>query len=455
MDKILGTSETVVRNEYSAETDPREILRTAPMSRNQIYGIIITGLLSALDGYDLLATAFVAPALAAQFGVGPGGLGILLSSGLAGTLFGAFLLAPLADSVGRKPIVLISLLILILGMAASAVCDSLTQLAIVRLFTGIGIGAMMVIVNPISAELSNARNRAFVIAIKAIGFPIGGAIAGGLAALLVAPLGWQSIFIIGAVSGIALVPLVIWKLPESISYLYERRPAGALHKINVVLRQFGHKPLKELPAAPSNSSVPYLAIFDARHFVGTLSASLFCLLSWIAIFFFLSWQTKMLVDAGLSMAQAAAISGTSSLSGAAGVLFFAFAARRFNERLLSVASVFGLGIAIIAFGLMPASVWALGATAIVVGGFITGATVALYVVTTGVFEARMLATGSGFVIGIGRIGSAIAPWLAGVLFTLELERASVTAIMGAFAIAAGLIMWFMPRLKSEASAVKL
>lgn len=429
--------------EEASTKDPREIIRAEPMSTSQINGIIITGLLSVVDGYDLLATTFVAPALANEFGVGLPGLGILLSSGLTGTLFGAFLLAPLADAVGRKPVVLISLLIMVIGMAASALTVSLNQLAATRLFAGVGIGAMMVIVNPIAAELANERRRAFAIAIKSIGFPVGGVL-GGLLAALTAPYGWQIIFVVGAAAGLALVPVVVWLLPESIGYLVEKQPRGALQRVNAILKRFGHQPIDRLPPASANTRIPYLTIFQKEHVASTLCASAFSFLTWVAIFFFLSWQTQMLVSSGIEATTAAAISGSSSFSGAAGVLFFAFASRRINERHLSVMSVFGLGLSLILFGLVPATVWFLTLAAALVGALITGATVALYVVTTSAFESRMLATGSGFVIGVGRIGSAVAPALAALLFTQGLDRAWVASIMGAAALVAALIMWIMP-----------
>ncbi|MEO9337115.1 MFS transporter [Mesorhizobium sp. SB112] len=418
------------------------------MSTSQINGIIITGLLSVVDGYDLLATAFVAPALATEFGVGLSGLGIVLSSGLTGTLFGAFLLAPFADAIGRKPIVLISLLIMVIGMAASAVTTSLTQLAATRLFAGVGIGAMMVIVNPIAAELANERRRPFAIAIKSIGFPIGGVL-GGLVAALTATYGWQIVFIVGAAAGLALVPVVIWLLPESIEYLMERQPRNAVGRINAILTRFGHRPIDRLPAPPDNARTPYLAIFQKKHIAGTLCASAFSFLTWVAIFFFLSWQTQMLVAAGLDPTTAAAISGSSSFSGAVGVLFFAFIASRVDERRISVISVLGLGLSLILFGLVPASLWWLALAAALVGAAITGATVALYVVTTSAFESRMLATGSGFVIGVGRIGSAVAPAFGAILFDQQFDRAWVTGIMGAAALIAALIMWKMPRRASK------
>lgn len=109
----------------------------------------------------------------------------------------------------------------------------------------------------------------------------------------------------------------------------------------------------------------------------------------------------------------------------------------------------GLGGALIAFGLVPANASSLGISAVMVGAFITEATVAIYVITTAAFEGRMLATGSGFVIGVGRIGSAVAPGIAGALSAQVLDRAWVACIMGTCALAAAIVMWFMPRKPSD------
>lgn len=433
-------------NPPAPTTNPQDAIRHAPLSRGQIIGIVIVTLLSVVDGYDLLATAFVAPSLAREFGVGSADLGILLSSGLAGTLFGAFMLAPLADYMGRKPVILISLAIMTLGMGASALCTTLNALAVTRLFAGVGIGAMMVVVNPIAAELANDRNRTFVIAIKSIGFPIGGVIGALLAAVLIETTGWQALFWSGAGAGLLLLPLVALALPESIDYLMERRPKDALQKVNTVLAAFGHQAVNALPPVANRSPhASYLLIFSRRYLTSTVCASSIGFLTWAAIFFFLSWQVQMLTDAGLSHASAAAIASSSSITGALGVVFFAFAALYVDDRKLSVFCVLGLGAALIAFGQVSAGIGLLTATASVIGVFITGTTVALYVVITRVFAGAMLATGSGFVVGVGRIGSAFGPAAAGFLFHQGMDRALVTAVMGGCAILASILMASMLR----------
>src|SRR5580658_7181607 len=127
------------------------------MSGVQKVAVALTCALSALDGYDVLSMTFAAPAITLAWGVGKAALGVVLSSGLVGMALGSFLLAPLADFIGRKRMILISLILMGLGALLSGFATSLPQLAAWRVVTGLGIGACIAVINPISAEFANGR----------------------------------------------------------------------------------------------------------------------------------------------------------------------------------------------------------------------------------------------------------------------------------------------------------
>ena len=137
----------------------RGLFERAPMSRTQVGAVAITVILSALDGFDVLSVTFVAPAISRDWGIGKAALGVVLSSGLGGMALGSFLIAPLADTLGRRRLILVSLSLMAVGMALSATSSSLVQLAAWRVVTGLGIGACVAVINPIAAEFANARRR--------------------------------------------------------------------------------------------------------------------------------------------------------------------------------------------------------------------------------------------------------------------------------------------------------
>lgn len=420
--------------------DPRLLIQDSPMSRPQWYAVALTGLLSALDGFDLLSVTFVAPALARSFQVESAALGVLLAAGLIGALVGSVTLAPLADIMGRRPIVLISLTIMSGGMLLSTLCTSLLTLTVMRIVTGIGIGAMVVVINPVAVEVANLRMRSVALATMSIGYPLGGAAGGLIAALLLRHFDWRAVFLLGGVVSVLVAPLVLRYLPESLAFLLERRDARSLDRVNAVLSRFGHPGLGALPPTQPRRPAPYREIFRGAQLAPTSLVCLVSLLMFMTIYFFLSWQPTVLVGLGFGVSTASTIAGASSFAGALACAVFAVASRRIDGRTLAVVSILGLGVSVIAFGLVPPSLPLLVIVALLAGGSVAAATVGLYVTAAEVFAPAMRATGTGLVIGVGRVGSALAPAIAGGLFAAGAGRAGVAAAMGACAIVASALL---------------
>lgn len=419
--------------------DPREMIANAPMSFAQKQIIFLTSLLCALDGFDILSVTFVAPVIAKTFHAGPGALGILLSSGLAGMLIGSLLLAALADIIGRRPVVLISLLIMVVGMLAAAFCRNLIELSFVRLLTGVGMGAAAVVINPIAVEFSNQKNRALALSLMSVGYPAGGMIGGAIAALLLHFFSWRAVFLAGALLAVVLAPFLILRLPESLSFLLERRDGDSLSRVNALLVRLGHAPMDELPPPRPSFDTPYLEIFKGRQRRVTVSVSMICLLAWIGNYYFLSWHPKLLVDLGFTPSGAASVAGASSFAGACGCIIFGVLSRKLGGRRLALISILGLAVSLVLFGIVPSNPVLLIAAALSCGAFLATSTVGLYVTAADVFELRFRATGTGFMIGIGRIGAIIGPSLAGSLFAMGGNRASVSVLIG-FCVLVGAIL---------------
>ncbi|MCE2829864.1 MAG: MFS transporter, partial [Sphingomonadales bacterium] len=185
----------------------------AGMSRLQIRVILICIAINMLDGFDILAIAFTAPAIAKEWSLNPEALGGLLSAGLAGMVAGSFLLGPLADRFGRRPIILFGLIIAILGMGGAALSQDLTQLALVRAITGFAVGGMLPCINTMVAEYASPKARTFSVAMLQAGFSTGASLGGFSAVWILASAGWQAVFLAGAVLTAILLPLVWFGMP--------------------------------------------------------------------------------------------------------------------------------------------------------------------------------------------------------------------------------------------------
>ena len=124
----------------TAAASPLVLERMTPF---QWTAIAICVLLNMLDGFDVMVMAFTAPHVSADWALSGKLLGIMLSAGLVGMALGSFLLAPLADRWGRRPMIMLCLVILTVGMALSAQASNAWQLGALRVFTGVGIGGML------------------------------------------------------------------------------------------------------------------------------------------------------------------------------------------------------------------------------------------------------------------------------------------------------------------------
>ncbi len=221
----------------AASTNPLDQL---PMRARQIWVLVLALLLAALDGYDVLSMAFVAPVIGTEWHVSKDAIGLLLSSSLIGMAVGALGLAPTADVLGRRKVVLGALILMIGGSALCAYAPSVPMLVAARGITGVGIGLMIAMTTLVSAEFTNVRRRTLAVAaVATLGTPIGSIIGGLAASALLKNASWHWVFLTGALFGVGLFILVFLLLPETPAFLIARRSPNALELANRVLAGIG------------------------------------------------------------------------------------------------------------------------------------------------------------------------------------------------------------------------
>ncbi len=229
-------------------TDPRQVLDDSAMSRLQYIIVGLTVGLNALDGFDVLAISFAGPGIAAEWELGNAGLGIVLSMELIGMAVGSVLLGSVADRIGRKPTIMGCLFAMAIGMFMVTITTSLTELSIWRVVTGLGIGGMLAALNAVTAEFSSRKERARMIAIMTIGYPVGGVVGGSIVTNLMQYFDWRVVFYFGTAVTIVFIPLIHFILPESVHWLARKQPEGALDRINATMKRLGHAAIEQLPS---------------------------------------------------------------------------------------------------------------------------------------------------------------------------------------------------------------
>jgi AAHS family 4-hydroxybenzoate transporter-like MFS transporter len=199
--------------------DLDSIINRTSTSRFQTLIIAICTAVMIVDGFDTQSISFAAPAIAATWHVQPSSFGFVFGIGLFGGLIGAITTGVIADRIGRKPTLMITVLLFGLTSLATPLADSMATLGVMRFITGLGVGGALPGAIAIAAEYAPKRARATVAAITFSGIPLGSVIGSVLSSQLIPAFGWQSVFIAGGLLPLLLLPLIAVCVPESIRFL--------------------------------------------------------------------------------------------------------------------------------------------------------------------------------------------------------------------------------------------
>ncbi|NUL48423.1 MFS transporter [Cellulosimicrobium funkei] len=416
--------------------------------------------LNALDGYDVLAMAFTATPVTEEFGLSGSELGFLLSAGLLGMAVGSLTLGPVADRIGRRNMTILAIVVNAAGLFLSATSANAAELGVWRIVTGLGIGGILVGTNVISSEYANRTRRGLAVSIYAAGYGVGASLGGTAAVWMMDQFGWRSVYTLGGALTVVALVLVLVLLPESAAYLYNRRPAGALEKVNRIARKIGQAPVAALPevgpgtraAGPSSDTAPdpagegdrgIGALFNGRHRKVTVLVWVSFFAVMFGFYFVNSWTPRLLNESGLTQNQGVVAGIMLTLGGTIGSLLFGVLTARWSTRSTLFWFTIGSAVAIVAFISSTAVVWAVFALGIVVGMLINGCIAGLYVLTPQAYPASMRSTGAGWAIGIGRAGAILAPLATGGLldggWTPQAVYIGVAAVVLIATVALGLL----------------
>lgn len=422
--------------------------RSGRMSSLQMLTIAICFAINFLDGMDILAIAFTAPAIGEEWALSPQQLGILFSAGLAGMMFGSLVVAPVADSIGRRPMVLICLTIVSAGMLLSAVCQNFEQLAACRVLTGIGVGAMLPSINTHVAEYASDKRRNLSISILQVGYVVGGTVGGIIAGYLILSYDWRAVFLFSGMLSAILIPVVFFLLPESIDHLLLQRNETALSKANKILARMKQRPLQDFPEIKLGEvavTAKLTTLVSKEYRIRTLSIWAAYFLAFFALYFILSWTPKILVNAGLSMEMGIGGGVIVNAGGVIGSVLLGFIASRYSLTNVVALYIALAVVSMIAFGVVGMNLSVLLSTAFVLGFFVLGCTVGLYAIVPNLYPPSIRTTGTGWAIGIGRLGAIAGPYIGGVLIGLGWERAEYFLVMSLPLLAGAAIVFFLGR----------
>jgi len=399
--------------------DLAAFINAHPLARLHVRVALLCALVLFLDSFDSAALGYVAPALTEHWHLPRGALGPVFAFGFLGQLIGAVVAGPVADRIGRKPIIVAACIAFGLGALATTQARSLSDLLTLRLLTGLGLGAALPNAVALTTEYSPLAHRSRMLVLVFCGITLG-SVAAGLGAARLLPLyGWASVFWVGGLAPLVFAPLLARGLSESPFLLAIK--GNRDEQIASILRRIS-------PDVPSNAQ------FRLREDHGTTSSpkqlftagrSLATLLLWVVVFMnnleiyvFASWLPTLARASGLAE-QASVLTGVALTAGGfAGTLAMGWLLDRFPiERMMAINYVAAAAfIALLAFvagnrelmGLISA------ATGFCIVGGQTGAN-ALIAYRHPTF---IRATALAWALGSGRVASIMGPLGAGWIISL-------------------------------------
>lgn len=414
------------------------------LSSFQIMLIVWSFFIVLIDGYDIASIAFAAPSLAKEWALKPGALGPVFSASLIGILFGSALFGFIGDRYGRKAALVWANLLFGVFTLGAAYATNLDQMFWLRLLAGLGIGGVIPNVVAINAESAPRRLRA-TLAIIAVGcVPLGGAIPGFVTAALVPTHGWQILFLIGGIVPIIIAIAAQIGLPESIKYmaLHESQRGRLVKAIKAIRPDYVVPPNAKFVIEDEKQYPGFSPGHLFRDGLGLITPLLWLLfaLNLMGYFFLISWTPTLMTAAKLPPATAALAGASLQIGGTVGALVLCWWLQK--HRFLAVAILFVIAVpAVGAIGYAGlTSQTAVLVTIFIAGFLVLGIQSGINVIGAMVYPTSLRANGSGWELGIGRIGSIVGPLAGGLLIGLPVDR---LYMWSALPFAAGAVICFI------------
>lgn len=403
--------------------------------------------INVVDGYDMLSIGFAASPLSEDWSLPADVLGMVFSAGVLGMTLGAMCLSPLTDIFGRRPLILACIALTGCAMLMTAFANSLWMLMVLRLLTGLGIGTILASVTALVSEFFPERLRNFAVSLALSGYPLGGALAGVIAAELIPFYGWRGIFAVGGMASLALLPAIWRVLPESAQFLVYKRPADALVRINRILERLRITPFVDLPDSPQPEVRGHvLRLLQNEHRRDTLLLWSGFFMQFGTLYFLLSWIPKLLVNLGVPERLSIYAGLAFNLGGAAGNVLLGWLSVRFGLQRSILVFAWVAAIGMVAFSQFSLAAALLLTLTGLIGVFQQGVMAGLYSLASRLYPTGVRTTGVGWGIGFGRFGAVLAPYAVGLLVA---EGWTIVGLYVLFSLPMLLVGWLATRLQPK------
>jgi MFS transporter, AAHS family, 4-hydroxybenzoate transporter len=400
------------------ELNIAEIPDRCPVSGFQWMIFTLCALCLIMDGFDVQAMGYVAPALVHEWHIPTSVLGPVFSAALAGILIGSLLFSTIADRVGRRPVLIGGAFYFAVLTLLTAGAQSIHELLIIRFFAGLGLGGMMPNAMALVGEYSPKRIRVAAMMAASCGFTAGAALGGFLSAWLIPVFGWRAVFLFGGSIPLVIATLMIFFLPESLTLLVvrgrdRRRVLASLRHIDPQLTIDGND--RFVVPEENREGTPAIHLFRDGRSVVTLLLWVVNFMNLLNLYFLSNWIPTITHDAGYSTRIAVLVGAAVQAGGTVGALGNSWLIGRFGF-VPALGVAFAVGCVSIGFIGQPfLSLSLLFVSVFIAGWCVVGGQPGINALAAVYYPTYLRSTGIGWGLGVGRLGAIAGPLLGGVL----------------------------------------
>jgi MFS transporter, AAHS family, 4-hydroxybenzoate transporter len=426
----------------SSRVNVSDVIDNSRIGSLQMTTFAICLLCLIMDGFDVQALGYVAPALVRDWNVASAALGPVFGAGNFGVLVGALGFSVLADRVGRRPVLIAATVFFSVMTLLTARAGSVQQLLMLRFVSGIGLGGIIPNATALVGEYSPRRSRVTLTMAITVGFTAGAAIGGFVAAALIPAFGWRSVFYFGGAIPLAIAAAMIMRLPESLQFLVlsgapREHIARWLRRIDPSAH--GHDGVTFVVAEEKKTGAPVAHLFREGRAAVTILFWIVNFMNLLNLYSLASWLPTVVRNAGHSTSTAVLVGTVLQVGGTIGTFGLAWliARRGFIPMLAASFAVAGVTIATIGQGLPLALLFVV---VFVAGWCVVGSQPGLNAFEADYYPTYLRSTGIGWGLGIGRAGAIVGPVLGGMAMGLHWTTrdiflaAAVPALISAMAM---------------------